>query len=96
MYTSSAASHKYTGKSSQFRKQFKTAALRVLFNRALQAMEETADDCENTFLHTTNFHRFQLHLFNFFCPQIIDQIQFDLITMIFYLLNQNISIDTIQ
>ena len=70
MYTSSPASHSQTAKSSEFRSQVQIAAIRVLFDKDLQALNETPVDCENKFFNTTNFHRFHVHFFKNFSLQL--------------------------
>ena len=89
MYTSSPVSHNQTAKSFQFRRQLQNAALSVFFNKALQALKASPDDCENTFFNTTNLHRFHVHLFKLFSPHSNDQTDSDSVsnTMIFHLLN---------
>ena len=95
MYTSSPASHKQTAKSSKFRKQFQIATVCVLLNKALQALKETPEDCENTFLYRTNNHRFHVHKFKLFFLQRTDQIDSDSLvnTLFSRFPNQNYSLD---
>ena len=69
MYLSSAASHNQTSTSFKIKKHFQFDALRVLFNKALQALKETTDDCENKFLNVRNFQRFDVNSFKLFSPQ---------------------------
>ena len=96
MYTPSPESHNPTAKTSEFRKHFQIVDLPVFLNKALQALKEAPEGCENTFFNTTNFTRFHVQLFRLFSPQIKDQTDTDSLinTMIIHLLNQNHSLDT--
>ena len=96
MYTSSPACHNQTAKPSKFRKQIQITAVCIPHNKALQAVKEIPDDYERTFFNTTNFHRFHVHLFKMFSPQLNDQTDLDsiFIILLIHLLNQNYSLDT--
>ena len=78
------------------RRQLSIAALRVFFSKALQALKEAPDDCENTAVNTTNFRRFQVHLFKLFSPQLNGQTDSHSLinTLLIHFLNQNLSQDT--
>ena len=85
-----------TVKLSKNRRQFQIAALRVLLNKALQTLTETADDCEKTFFNTITFHRFHVHLLKLYSPHLIDQFDSDsmISTLLFHVINQFSSLDT--
>ena len=98
MYVSSLANRNQTAKSSKFRRQFHIAALRFVLNKALQALKENPNDCYKTYFNITNFHRFHVHLFKHFSPQLIDQTDYNSIIkiLLILLLNRNHSLDSLH
>ena len=64
--------HNQTTKSRKLPRQFQIAALRVLLNKALQALTETPEDCE--FFDLAIFYRYHLHLYKSFSTQLNDEI----------------------
>ena len=70
-------SHNQTIKFSKFIKQYQIAVSRIVLNNALQVLQETPDDCEQTFLNTTNFHRFHVILLKLFSTQLNDRTDSD-------------------
>ena len=84
--------------SSKLRRQLPIAAVRVLRNKSFQDLKETPDDCDRTFSNTTKLHRFHVHLFKLFAPQLNDPTDSESIinTLLFHRLNKNYSPDTIH
>ena len=92
MYTSSQSNCRIF----QVQKTNPNCCTSFVHNKALQALKETPDDCENTFFNKTNFNRFHVHLFKIYFPQMKDQTDADSLinAMVIRLLNQNHSLDT--
>ena len=90
MYSLSPAYHNQTAKSSNFRRQFQTATLRILLSKVLQALRETLEDCGeifSTFLYLNSF---------LLISKINDQSDSDskINSLLIQLLNQKLSLDT--
>ena len=96
MNTSLPGCHNKTVKSPKVRRQFQISALRVFFSKALQALKKSPDDCDKTFFNTTIFHRFHVHPFNLFPPQIYDIFDSESLikTLLFRFPNENHSLGT--
>ena len=97
-YMSSPANPNQTTKCGQFRRQLQIAALRVLLNKALEALKETPDDYEKTFFKTTIFHGIHNHFSNSFFLRSKNQADSDFLInrLSIHLFNQNRSRDTIH
>ena len=50
---------------SGFQRQFQRAALRVLLNKVLRALNELPAGCHKNLFNGTNFHRFHEHVLEF-------------------------------
>ena len=92
---SSHGCHNKTTKSSKLQRFLKIRALRVLLDKAFQALKEIPDDSE--VFNPTNFRRFDVYLFEFFSTQLkIKLILIFSLTVGYYTCQIIYSLDTLQ
>ena len=58
-------------------KTIQEAALGVLLDKTLQALEEQPEECDKNFFNATSFHRFHVYFFKLFSPRLTDQADSD-------------------